>query len=563
MKRIAIIILVAVLAMSVAGCSCQHEWSEPGCEEAAVCAKCGEIGEPALGHTYSEASCAVPETCSRCGVTRGEALAHSFGEWKMNAPEMYRSCTVCGSEERTEIDYAVYLQQVLPGHWDFAGSVTAYGMITPDDLQWNAIGFYANFSDDGSCSIFNGNALYDATWKFQEHTAENNSSNCYIMLTFADDSQALMCLQEKNGEQKLYFFYDDNQYTWMVKNDVLTSALVGDWAGSDEGKLYVLHLEEDRSLTGSIGGEPVSGIWHLKPVEISNGYRSAELMLNLEIGVYPCNINLGSVEESMTENLEKIIINGWQLPAFRKQDAVNILKLEAAQTVGAGKPIGKWTAESLEITDEKTGEVTTLDAASCSFTFEEDGSFIAQLDRQYTGTWMLDEMQMSQSIVKYYDSIQYRYVFSLGDGESSMYLDEGYMNFFGRNGTLSFRGSFRRENDGVENPESLAVEKLAGTWKVLDMARYQEDGTCAEEQNFEDFFLTAEADGTFTAWFGEETSGQWYFSEYRCDYGREYIYGFIQEGDGGARVYHIQEEGFLKAFYSSAQGDILMTLIKE
>lgn len=558
MKRMTCMLLTAALLLSLAGCSCQHEWTAPGCETPAVCTKCEETGEAALGHDFAEASCEEPETCTRCGLAQGETLPHQFGEWEMRNPEMYRSCIVCGAEERTDMDYELYLQRKLPGQWDFAGAVTAFGTMTAKDLNWNAVGFNANFSENGTCRIFNGTEFFDAAWEYKEHTSENET---YITVYFDDGSQALMCLQENGGEEKLIFFYDETQYTWMTRMDQLAAALVGTWAGFSDGELYTLKLEENRSLSGNIAGEYVTGTWHLKPMEVSNGYRSAEMMLILGSQVHPCNINLGSAEESLEEHLEKMVFSGWYLPAFRRADDGAFLKLEAAQAVADRKLPGTWVPETLEITNEKTGEKAEVDLSACSVSFAEDGTFTAVLDREYTGEWRLDAINISQSNVKYYDSIQYNYAFSLGEGESYIYLGSGYMNLSGRNGDVSIRGSFKQISDTEENHEAQADEKLIGTWNVIDMACYQADGSLAEISDFEGYKLTAKEDGTFTAWFGEEVTGEWYFSEYEFSDG--YNYGFLANGADGGRIYHIEEEGFLKAFYTGKDGDILMTLTKE
>ena len=104
----------------------------------------------------------------------------------------------------------------------------------------------------------------------------------------------------------------------MTRMDQIASALVGTWIGSDDGKLYILKLKEDRSLTGSIDSEQISGTWHVQPMEINNGYRSIIMNLNLGSQVHPCNINLGNTVEPLEEYLEKLIFSGWHLPTFRK-----------------------------------------------------------------------------------------------------------------------------------------------------------------------------------------------------------------------------------------------------
>ena len=564
MKKLLQLYVVVVLALSLAGCACQHEWSDAGCEAPAVCGKCNETGAPALGHAFTDASCAAPETCIRCAATRGEALPHSFGKWMLNDPEMYRSCAICGAEERTPIDYGIYLHQVLPGQWDFASAVTHYGVMGPENLRWNAIGFCANISEDGICRVFNGSELFEATWEFRDHISENGEDRDYFVLNLEDGSQALMCLLTTGSDQELHFFYDETRYVRMKKsdNDQVAAALTACWTGSDGDKLYMLNLEKNRCLSGSINGEPISGIWSLGPVEVNNGYRSVEMKLYFAQQGYPCNINLGSVEEPLEEYLEKLVFAGWNLPTFRKRDPVDVMKLEAGMPLSGRKLVGTWQAENLKVRDLKTGLETELPADAASLEVAENGTYVLSLDHQITGTWEFQNLDISQSNVNYYDSLGYTYKLSADKKNCNVYLwGAGMLNLSLDDETSSLWGSFRKVSGNSEDHAALADEKLIGTWKVVDMARYQADGSQVEETGFESYFLTAVKDGSFQAWFGEKVRGEWYFSEYRYTDG--YCYGFMQEGAQGATVYHIQDEGFLKAFYEGANGTILMTMVKE
>lgn len=87
--------LVIVLALSMVGCQCKHEWSEATCTAPSVCALCNEIQGESLGHTWNEATCEDPKTCDRCGATEGAVLEH---EWAAPSCTSGRICTLCGAD---------------------------------------------------------------------------------------------------------------------------------------------------------------------------------------------------------------------------------------------------------------------------------------------------------------------------------------------------------------------------------------------------------------------------------------------------------------------------------
>lgn len=93
MKKTILILLSGLLcAALLAGCSCQHEWSEATCTAPKTCTKCGAAEGEALSHSWVDADCETPKTCSRCGLTEGTALGHSLTEATCTAPETCSRC---------------------------------------------------------------------------------------------------------------------------------------------------------------------------------------------------------------------------------------------------------------------------------------------------------------------------------------------------------------------------------------------------------------------------------------------------------------------------------------
>ena len=119
-SRFALGIACLMALTALAGCGCQHQWTEATCTEAKTCALCGETeGEP-LGHQWADATCTEPSTCSRCGETTGEPLCHEVAQWTEETPSTCSEpgtetgfCTRCQQEVTQELPLAEH----TPGEW--------------------------------------------------------------------------------------------------------------------------------------------------------------------------------------------------------------------------------------------------------------------------------------------------------------------------------------------------------------------------------------------------------------------------------------------------------------
>ncbi len=101
-KQILVLLSVLLCIALLAGCSCQHEWSEATCTDTRRCSKCDAAEGDALGHTWTDADCETPKTCSRCGLTEGAALGHSWTEATCTAP---RTCEICAATEGQPLEH--------------------------------------------------------------------------------------------------------------------------------------------------------------------------------------------------------------------------------------------------------------------------------------------------------------------------------------------------------------------------------------------------------------------------------------------------------------------------
>ena len=103
MKKYLLFLLSFLLgAAMLAGCSCQHTWSEATCTDPKTCTQCAAVEGEALGHSWKEASCDSPKTCERCGATEGSPLEHVWKDATCSAP---KTCTLCGATEGQPLEH--------------------------------------------------------------------------------------------------------------------------------------------------------------------------------------------------------------------------------------------------------------------------------------------------------------------------------------------------------------------------------------------------------------------------------------------------------------------------
>lgn len=96
-KRLILLVLALVCALTLSACGCKHEtWIDADCATPKTCAECGETEGEALGHTWADATCETPKTCETCGETEGEALGHTWADATCEAP---KTCSACGLTE--------------------------------------------------------------------------------------------------------------------------------------------------------------------------------------------------------------------------------------------------------------------------------------------------------------------------------------------------------------------------------------------------------------------------------------------------------------------------------
>ena len=101
-KLICVCVLAALCLVMLAGCQCEHQFTDADCVTPKTCSECGETEGEALGHSWVEADCLTAKTCSVCKVTEGEALGHSWVDATCAAP---KTCSGCGLTEGEALEH--------------------------------------------------------------------------------------------------------------------------------------------------------------------------------------------------------------------------------------------------------------------------------------------------------------------------------------------------------------------------------------------------------------------------------------------------------------------------
>ena len=445
MKKLTAIILALAMLMSLAACGGSEEAASEkvSTEAPAPAAEAEEVKD--CSHDWAEASCKTPRTCLLCGETEGEITEHSFGNWQAEGEEeMLRACTVCGEEERAELDREAIFQQLIVGNWDFHSSSGPYGDTntytqTPYMSRQLVIINEPDRATYWVSSIASGmDLIYDGYEKQEEGEVYN------LHFEFDDGAQGsvggysntmpamLVCTEEGNF---LSLIMEGMGYAMFSRNDEREQLIPGRYVCGED----YIELHPDRSITGDIGGE-AKGYWTLKPViGTPEGYifginvnvqrgslpeldfsdpdnidYSAYVNADYDVYISQDNFLIGrSIEELENFTHEKISISfvDTELVFLPEGVASGEPSDHDAAINNSGSPIignaslgdayagtqsisnlpsgksgdsivGKWQGDSLLKADG-----STMRGVSSWAEFRADGSFSACFDSEVSGTW--------------------------------------------------------------------------------------------------------------------------------------------------------------------------------
>lgn len=404
--RFLMLLPALLLLLTLSGCACSHEWIPADCLNPQVCAKCEETGEPALGHDWMDATCTAPQTCTRCAVTQGEVLAHTYDDWTFERDQISlsylksHSCVFCCFTESTEIDREQYVESLLDGYWDLwsidhdigsteeiyldsfiDGSIyTEYSyayhsgesyLTESDDMTT-----YFVFGEDRSCQITMGGLVggaYHGTgiWDLSAYEDSGEDAFYYINVRMSKprvENVIMILCANADGTYRLCFVTANSIMWFYQEQDEILDIICTDWV-ADQG--YRIQLRPDRTASCDVDGT-FDGTWSL--------------------GANPGDRNSVGFSISYNRNEEdksfvgKIVLDGSEISEptmYLDYSGSELVFHNTYSLPGSTLPVGNWTSNNIFL----DGTRETIITDEYAITFQNDGTFIAQLGQERSGTW--------------------------------------------------------------------------------------------------------------------------------------------------------------------------------
>lgn len=527
MKKQLIFILIFILIFSLAGCGeCSHTWKEADCLNAALCTRCEEVGEPALGHEFLPATCAAPETCSRCGESRGDALPHSFGHWTIGDTDMFRLCENCDAQERGEINRELYMRQQLEGRWDYYGTKMMGRLMDAYQASWFT---YVEYSAEGILDYIMGTTSQELTVEFQHYDPEQNAY--YGCMVHKDGDRVPLVLEPGEHCDLLRTNADSEMEVIFYRSHKDHTGLLGTWAVVHGGNLYSFTLNPDYTFTGNLS-QPISGQWAMMPDEDSGGSGIGGCLLYYEQDgtmvsapgfslVFGTTPGMPEIDDFVQIHLKP----NKNTPSliFSKTDEAQLSALSSALAEAPGKILGTWPSKT-NLQWNGTNFIPHI-ALDYTLTVREDGTFTLALDKQIQGTWRVSTVTINPN-----GSTSYSYLFDSPTAQSSETV-----TFHSQSNVLSFA---HRDEQGYSNRISFAhltqeqresllqgPTLLPGEYVSEKMVRYDSTIQQDVETPATDYTITIFEDGTYTAMLDEEVTDRWFFYDLHSEGG--HVYRFI------------------------------------
>ena len=502
-----------------------HDWVEAACESPECCTRCGETRGEALGHDWAEATCESPEHCYRCNEARGEAVAHSFGRWMLRQENMYHVCTSCGQEESAPLDYPVYLSERICGRWNMCSMVKNGKSYSTYQLPETEADLEYCFYEDGHVARLGfENEEISTGWSIDLVKYDSAAGQHLIYLRFP----------EQNALTGAYFTCDgDDIYLIAPLNskgdratlsntfgDGIAALIAGTWTAWWEEGLYNITFSEDRSFTADFDGE-ISGFWQPREPEANGASTTynAEIMLNYEKNGKACSQHLILYNFNPSRSQEREKDSMYLSGEIHDKDLSFSLDAKELLTEAVNRAdtahLGTWT--SLEYTVSVPNKETYIPdeeqglSTEYSLTFQEDGSFIANLHKEIKGTWEIRDIRQQNGKPVFVYSLKAKDI----DAYSYFHLQENGYVYISGNDDVSYNYTLRQMTE-AEIAERNQLAAAAPTMVVGEWF-----GTDAN--NIQGAFLE---DGTFSLSYGEgearsEFHGYWHFhtlSEYNGVY---------------------------------------------
>lgn len=547
-KRIFSVFLVLMLVL-LSGCACEHEWQEADCLNPQVCTKCEETGAEALGHDWEAASCEAPETCLRCGEIRGTVLEHSFGDWFFAEETMSHTCSVCGLEESTEMDRAVYLETLLPGYWEGNGLFresefySAYRFNIPLDM----LHFGENRSFAGRINM----EEVAGTWSFLEYEEDGADQDYHFSLEIDGKTAWYLLFTQKEDEDLVYIFYPNGDQLLLSRNQDVAEALVttGSWGAEGGTGMYSLTFHEDRRVTGNLGSD-FEGTWQLMPMQELAGmeelmtdtrrcglyiqYKQGEEEVSLMATITPSRANMYDTRTEGFTPGELTLRYQDSRYTFKPMSAQEISAKEKFMQEGPNSLMGTWSSLYWRKHGYQSAPYKDTALLGYSITFHSDNTFTANVGREITGTWKYNSERSNTANAT---SGSYAYTVHIKEDNSyhnlTLYYQENAMPELIFPGSSATPGNSKDLRLGkLSETDKQVIQSLIGDW--TSQREDINDHITGESTQTDtmDYGFTFCEDGTFTGNNGRDLKGFWHLDRifYNDDGTGSYYFDLSEDG---------------------------------
>lgn len=547
MRKLCALLSVFLILLLLAGCACQHEWTQPDCQNPAVCTKCQETGAEALGHDWADATCQSPQTCLRCSETQGDPVPHDFQDWTFDpeAEQMHRTCSDCGYEEHADLDRAAYLDTLLQGCWEFSmllrgdGSYySGYSFNEPMDQLF----FGEQHQVTGSVAM----EPFEGTWEFQEFNSEEDADLYSFLIPNTQDKVLPAMLVVGDDTAYLYLYYNESDTAVLQRHDEAAAALSGTW-GAESSSMYSLTLNPDRTVTGNIDGE-FTGTWQL-----------LDTLEHELLGEY-CGLYI-----RFQRNGEEILLHGTATPEYLYGDTpaeefqpttisftygktkleftpMSQEEIETKQeqmSEGPNMLIGTWSSMYFRSFDVQPNRDTL--ALDYTVTFLSDGTFTASVGKEIQGTWEYadswgDKTSGRHSYYFYIEGDPYPY-------DMDVEYTENHVPQLRMESKSTVPGSRRMLflNKRTSQQDQIA-RSLIGTWTSM----YVDEPNAGNDRiNTMEYSFTFHENGTFSGNDGTDVNGTWIYERTRDETVHQFSLFFNGQALEGASItmYDHSEDG--------------------
>lgn len=207
-KRLTLLCLSILFCTVLAGCQCEHQWTEATCTTPKTCSLCDEIEGEALGHNWIPATCEAPETCSCCNETQGNATGHNWLDATCTDPQ---TCSVCEESQGTALGHT-------EGDWEL---------------------------DEESRDIISG-----TIWRRKYCLTCNNSIDSELRSFPLYDNEHFLFSPNEFEERlsKIYEYIDNNNYS---VNMIAYDDTMGCVVSGSESIAAIMFLSDDNILTAT------------------------------------------------------------------------------------------------------------------------------------------------------------------------------------------------------------------------------------------------------------------------------------------------------------------------